>query len=329
MRLEWSTEPAVVATDRLAVGHACGMVDNREVGVSTPPVSRVTPIPAREVWPREEHDLTPWLAANLDVLEDHLGIGLELVEREHRIGRYELDLLLRAEDDRVVIVENQFGTSDHGHLGQLLAYAAGTEADVVVWLAEAFTEEHLAALSWLNESSDDGIGFFAVTLGAIRIDESAPAPVLETVARPSEWAKTIARERRKIHRDHDWDTYVSDAGHTPAKVAVARAIAEAVEARTEWAVKRTKNQITYRDNGVKVLALQLWSQRQDILLAVFGLDGAPEPNPLAPAVPRRTTKSGAWKWRIRSAEDVVAHIDEVIALVAHGDRSGFSSTGAD
>ena len=37
------------------------------------------------------------------------------------------------------------------HLGQLLTYAAGLEAVTVVWIAERFTDEHRAALDWLNE----------------------------------------------------------------------------------------------------------------------------------------------------------------------------------
>lgn len=104
----------------------------------------------------EEHHLTPWLAKNLDLLERELSLELELVAREHRVGSYELDLLLSSSDGRSVIVENQFGPSNHGHLGQLLTYAGGTEADVVVWLAESFRDEHLAALQWLNNSTEEG-----------------------------------------------------------------------------------------------------------------------------------------------------------------------------
>lgn len=73
------------------------------------------------------------------------------------MGRYSLDLLLSDAKERVAIVENQFGQTDHDHLGKLLTYCAGTEADVVIWIAEELNEEHVAALDWLNENTVDDI----------------------------------------------------------------------------------------------------------------------------------------------------------------------------
>ena len=60
-------------------------------------------------------------------------------------GKYWLDLLLADARDRVVIVENQFGATDHDHLGKLLTYCAGTDAQVVIWISESLNEEHVAA----------------------------------------------------------------------------------------------------------------------------------------------------------------------------------------
>src|SRR5262249_55260398 len=71
-------------------------------------------------WTHEAHDFTPWLADNLGLLGQELGLALEVVGREHGVGRYWLDLLLSDATGRVVIVENQFGQTDHDHLGKLL-----------------------------------------------------------------------------------------------------------------------------------------------------------------------------------------------------------------
>lgn len=114
---------------------------------------------ARTAWSGEATDFTPWLAEHLDVLGGAVGLALTLRAREHPVGRYSLDLLLEDARERTVIVENQFEQTDHDHLGKLLTYAAGTKADLVIWIAETFTEEHLAALEWLNSSTIEAVGF--------------------------------------------------------------------------------------------------------------------------------------------------------------------------
>jgi hypothetical protein len=91
-----------------------------------------------------------------------------------------------------VIIENQYGPIDHGHLGQILTYAGGTKPTTVVWVAEEFREEHRAALEWLNTHTDPSIRFFGVRLAAVTLD-GAPggliAPFLELVVKPNEWEK--------------------------------------------------------------------------------------------------------------------------------------------
>jgi hypothetical protein len=65
-----------------------------------------------------------------------LGIDLELSAAEHPVGGCALDLIGRdLTNNCVLIVENQLTITDHGHLGQILTYAAGTDAGTVVWLA--------------------------------------------------------------------------------------------------------------------------------------------------------------------------------------------------
>lgn len=155
-------------------------------------LGRLTAVPAREVWPHEAHDFTPWLLGNVDVLSDLLGMDLVLDVAEHPVGGFSLDLLGRDEaNDRKVIVENQLETSDHAHLGQLLTYAAGTDPSTVVWVTTGFRPEHRAALDWLNEHTDEDTRFFGVEIKVVRIGDSEPAPAFDLVAQPNDWGKQV------------------------------------------------------------------------------------------------------------------------------------------
>ncbi len=149
---EWTTSAAGPADETVRTG----AVDDHRLG-------RLAPVDVRTVWSSESADFTPWLASNLQLLGDALGIDeLELLQREVPVGPFFLDLLAKDAEGRTVAIENQLMPSEHGHLGQLLVYAAGRRADMVVWVATRFKEEYRAVLDWLNEHTDPGIAFFGV-----------------------------------------------------------------------------------------------------------------------------------------------------------------------
>ena len=151
----------------------------------------------REVWEHEADDFTPWLAENISRLGEALGIDLELQEREAAVGGYSLDVLATdLNGNRTVVIENQLESTDHNHLGQLLTYAAGLDASVVVWITKEFRDEHRQALDWLNQHTDDETEFFGVTVEAWKIDESRPAPHFNLVATPNGWRKEAAKRSR-------------------------------------------------------------------------------------------------------------------------------------
>ena len=155
-------------------------------------LGRLEPVAVREVWPNEESDFTPWLAEpeNLGVLADALGMSLEFVAREEKVGPYSADILCRDPNDQTkVVVENQLGQTDHDHLGKLLTYAAHFNARVLVWVARTFTDQHRAALDWLNEVSETSTRFFGLEIELWRIGDSVPAPKFNVVARPNDWTR--------------------------------------------------------------------------------------------------------------------------------------------
>ena len=163
------------------------------------PLSKLERVPLREAWKHEANDFTPWLAEedNLNTLADALGLpDLELVATEHWVGEFKLDILCTSGDDQVII-ENQLEKTNHTHLGQILTYAAGTGAKKVIWVAESFRPEHVAALDFLNQNTTEELSFFAVEVELWRIGDSPLAPKFEVVAKPNDWAKS-GREQTRV-----------------------------------------------------------------------------------------------------------------------------------
>ena len=160
-------------------------------------------VPCRDAWQREDSHFTPWLGNHgLTLLEEALGMKLEFHGSEIPVGPYYLDMLLKeTETGRRVIVENQLERVDHGHLGQGLVYAAGQDAEVIVWIAPDHTDEHRAAVDWLNRHSAEGTDFYLLKLECLQIGETI-APLLRVISSPNEWEKAVKpREMPKYWED--------------------------------------------------------------------------------------------------------------------------------
>ena len=153
----------------------------------------------REAWSHEALSFTPWLATNLHRLGEALGISLTLTGTEQSVGAFSADILaVNPEDGSRVLIENQLERSDHTHLGQIMTYLAGLEAQTIVWIARDFTEPHLSAIRWLNQHTVEPFAFFAVKVRAVRIGDSAIAPLFDVIERPNDWERSLqsaARER--------------------------------------------------------------------------------------------------------------------------------------
>ena len=80
----------------------------------------------RKVWSTENGDFTPWLQSHIGQLDEVLALGLSDPQREVAAGVFSIDLVVKTGFGDVVI-ENQFGKSDHRHLGQLVTYLSHRE----------------------------------------------------------------------------------------------------------------------------------------------------------------------------------------------------------
>ncbi|WP_027407631.1 DUF4268 domain-containing protein [Anaerovibrio sp. RM50] len=150
----------------------------------------------RTVWPHEALDFTPWLAQddNIALLSDALGIDITVDDTESPVGDFSVDIFAtETGTDRKIVIENQLGDTDHDHLGKLITYASGKSAEVVVWLVKRAHEKHKAAIEWLNNHTDENIGFFLCEIKLYRIGNSNPAVKFEVIEKPNDWAKEIKK----------------------------------------------------------------------------------------------------------------------------------------
>ena len=148
----------------------------------------------RSVWSHEALNFTPWVAENVDLLADAVGLDITVDETESSVGDFNVDIYAsETGTDRKIIIENQLEDTDHDHLGKLITYASGKDADVVIWVVKHAREEHKAAVEWLNNHTDDKIGFFLCEIKLFQIGDSEIAPSFTVVERPNDWTKEIKK----------------------------------------------------------------------------------------------------------------------------------------
>lgn len=164
-------------------------------------IGRIESVDIRVAWRHEAHGFTRWLFDNLDVLGDAIGIELTGTRREAPTTSFNLDVLAEDADGNTIVIENQFGNSDHDHLGKVLTYLASFDAAAAVWIVEKARSEHVAAINWLNESAASA-EFFLVQIEVIRIGDSLPAPRFTVVAQPSEELRRIGLAKREVAGRH-------------------------------------------------------------------------------------------------------------------------------
>lgn len=157
-------------------------------------LSRLNKVELRDIWGHEAIDFTNWLSQkdNLDGLSEEIGVEIKLIQTEANVGKFSVDILAKEEtSDRKIIIENQLEDTNHDHLGKIITYASGYDAEIIIWIVKGVREEHKKAIEWLNEHTDENINFFLIKIELWQIEGSNPAPKFEMMVSPNEWAKAI------------------------------------------------------------------------------------------------------------------------------------------
>ncbi|MEL4306440.1 DUF4268 domain-containing protein [Methanococcoides sp. LMO-2] len=160
-------------------------------------IGKIEKVGIKDMWKREDSDFTPWLAKNLEILGREIEMELSFVQKEKRCGSFSLDILAKDENDNNVVIENQYGKSDHDHLGKLLTYLTGLDAKTAIWICEDGDEQHIQVIEWLNNNTPDDILFYLVKLEGLQIGNSMPAPHFSLIRAPSKTQKAFARAREE------------------------------------------------------------------------------------------------------------------------------------
>ena len=155
-------------------------------------IGKLKEVDIRNLWKHEQYDFSEWLAKeeNINILNDILGLTLVDVSKEAYVGSYRCDLFAVDESTGTkVIIENQLEPSNHDHLGKIITYASGLDAEVIVWIVKTAKEEHRSAIEWLNNNTNSRINFFLIELKAYTIENSIPAPFFNVIEKPNDFIK--------------------------------------------------------------------------------------------------------------------------------------------
>jgi len=170
----------------------------------------------RKIWKHEALDFTKWLAKkeNIALLSKEIGIDIEVINTEMSVGRYNVDIYAKDSNNKKIIIENQLENTNHYHLGKVIVYSAGLDADIAIWVVKDVNEEHKQAVEWLNENSFEKINIFLIKIELWKIGNSRIAPKFQIICQPNNWSKLLKQKSddelcdRKIEQLKFWQGFI-------------------------------------------------------------------------------------------------------------------------
>jgi predicted Fe-Mo cluster-binding NifX family protein len=166
-------------------------------------IRRLIEVDPRGIWRREDKDFTPWLAQNIDYLNDKLDFEIVVQTVEGNVGPYFVDIYGEDGAGNRIIIENQLEKSDHGHLGQILTYLVNLDANIAIWITTNPSEEHQQVVEWLNEITPDNMLFYLIQVKGVKVEGSdIVSPLFTIVEGPTQERKRIGAEKKEYAQRH-------------------------------------------------------------------------------------------------------------------------------
>lgn len=163
-------------------------------------ISKRREVAPKEIWSKET-EFSAWLASEdgLELIASDIGIEVENARTECAPGDFRCDIVGNAlgDENHRIVIENQYGKTDHDHLGKMLTYAAVHDATTGIWISERVSDDHRQVIDWLNSITPSNVNFFLAQIKAYRIDDSAVAPELDVVCRPNLDVKVRRSENKQ------------------------------------------------------------------------------------------------------------------------------------
>ncbi len=134
------------------------------------PIGRIRRADPVELWRSDE--FAAWLGSNLDEVSSLLGVKLAPAAA----GAASPGTIVATDPAggqvRVVV---ELGTSSDETFGVLMRQLVASGAKTAIWVCAQARDEHLTSVEWLNREIAGQL--HVVTVEAVRIDDSVPAPV--------------------------------------------------------------------------------------------------------------------------------------------------------
>lgn len=158
----------------------------------------------------KEIEFSQWLATEgIEYIKQSLGI--ELISEGTEIkpnGKFSTDIVLKVDpqysngNPARVVIENQYGRTDHNHFSKLITYAVTNEAKYAVWICEDVHPEHKSSIDWLNENTNDNINFYVFKAVIEKIGDSDECFSLIPICEPNDEKKICMSQKNDMSELH-------------------------------------------------------------------------------------------------------------------------------